>query len=167
MSVGKSLSQLFSLDDDAWLHHANPWSVYSRTLSLPLIAFSVWSRVWLDWYCLIPLVLSLLFTWLNPRLFPKPATTKTWASKAVFGERIWINHKDISIPAHHQQMPNILNLISALGLLLMFYGLWQLLLWPVLMGLFIQIIGKYWFLDRMVWLFEDKKDEPEYQRWIY
>ena len=29
-------------------------------------------------------------------------------------------------------------------------------------------LGKMWFLDRMVWLYEDMKDTtPEYRSWLY
>jgi hypothetical protein len=29
------------------------------------------------------------------------------------------------------------------------------------------ILAKTWFIDRMVWLFEEMKDHPEYQDWLY
>ena len=28
-------------------------------------------------------------------------------------------------------------------------------------------VGKLWFLDRMVWLYEDMKDVGEYGEWLY
>jgi hypothetical protein len=30
------------------------------------------------------------------------------------------------------------------------------------------MLGKLWFVDRMVWLYEDMKDAtPEYRSWLY
>lgn len=28
-------------------------------------------------------------------------------------------------------------------------------------------LGKSWYLDRMVWLYEDMKDLPEYKKWLF
>jgi hypothetical protein len=40
--------------------------------------------------------------------------------------------------------------------------------WPVLLGLTLVILGKMWFLDRMVWIYEDMKNKPEeYLSWKY
>ena len=38
----------------------------------------------------------------------------------------------------------------------------------VLTGLSVTMLGKLWFLDRMVWLYEDMKDTSEtYRSWLY
>ena len=40
--------------------------------------------------------------------------------------------------------------------------------WPTLAGIGGVILAKTWFLDRMVWLFEDMQvDNPVYQSWCY
>jgi hypothetical protein len=50
---------------------------------------------------------------------------------------------------------------SGIGLLPLAWGLWQLEVWPTLMGLVLILGGKLWFLDRMVWLKSDHgRDEP-------
>ena len=42
------------------------------------------------------------------------------------------------------------------------------LFWPCVLGLMVEMLGQWWFADRMVWLYEDMKDkDPEYQRWLY
>lgn len=47
------------------------------------------------------------------------------------------------------------------------WGLWELHLWATVTGILFQILSKYWFLDRMVWLFEDMKQHEEYASWLY
>lgn len=38
----------------------------------------------------------------------------------------------------------------------------------VIIGIFLVIIGKIWFLDRMVIVYEEMKDNnPEYGSWLY
>jgi hypothetical protein len=47
------------------------------------------------------------------------------------------------------------------------YGLVVLEIWPTVAGASVGILGKTWYVDRMVWLYEDMKDTPEYGRWLY
>jgi len=40
-------------------------------------------------------------------------------------------------------------------------------IWPALLGLVLVMICKLWFVDRMVWLYEDMKDQhPTYREWL-
>jgi hypothetical protein len=36
-----------------------------------------------------------------------------------------------------------------------------------ILGIALAYLGKSWHLDRMVWLYEDMKDLPEYKKWLY
>jgi hypothetical protein len=99
--------------------------------------------------------------------FPKPRSTKNWASKSVLGERVWANRKKIEVPRHHERLPGILNLISSLGMLLAICAIVRLSLWPAILGVALAYLGKSWYLDRMVWLYEDMKHVPEYGKWLY
>jgi uncharacterized protein DUF6653 len=58
-------------------------------------------------------------------MFRKPVSTDNWASKAVLGERVWINRKQIPVPEHHRIVPNLLSGISGLGLPFLIWGLWK------------------------------------------
>lgn len=168
MGAIKSLESFFGLNDEAWQRHANPWSVWTRMIVLPLFALSVWSRVWIGWYSLLLVGLIIVWTFINPRFFRKPRTTKTWASKAVMGERVWLNHDKIPLLRHHSKAIVILNSITALGLPFLIWGLYVMHFWMVMMGLVIVLFGKMWFLDRMVWVFEDMKSSSKiYQSWEY
>ncbi len=168
MTIEQKIANLFNMDDKTWRRHANPWSVFTRTSALPLIVLAVWSRVWLGWWSLPFIALSILWTWLNPRIFRQPKTTNHWASRGVFGERVWLNRKNVPVPERHRNFPNILSVVSAVGTLFVVWGVIMLDLWPTIFGNVVAILSKYWFLDRMVWLYEDMKDTyPEYQSWLY
>ncbi len=162
------IARLFSMSDETWEKHANPWSVWTRFTALPALVVAVWSRVWIGPWAWGMTVLAILWIWVNPRIFRKPVSTDNWASKAVIGERVWINRKQIPVPEHHRLVPNLLNGISGLGLLFLIWGLWRLNIWPTALGAVLIYSSKVWFLDRMVWLYEDMKDSTtEYSSWLY
>ena len=156
------------MSDRVWKRHANPWSVWTRFATLPFLALAIWSRDWIDLWSLIPIGLLVFWLWINPRLFPIPKTTKTWASKATFGERVWLNRKKIPIPPHHLLAIRILVGLTGIGAFLAAYGLIVLNLSITIIGVLLVYLGKMWFLDRMVWLYEDlKKNNEEYRGWEY
>ena len=168
MTNAQKLAALFQMTDIVWARHANPWSVWTRYGSLPLLIGAIWSRVWLGWGALIPAVVVIVWIWLNPRIFPKPKTTHHWASKAVIGERIWLNQKQVPIPRHHQPVITFTNAVNAIGFGICVWGLWSITFWPTALGLSWVILGKAWFLDRMVWLCDEMCDRnPQYQDWLY
>ena len=168
MTLERTIADLFQMDDRTWLRHANPWSVWTRFTVLPFLILAIWSRVWLGWLSLLPITISLLWMWLNPRIFVKPQTTNNWTSKGVLGERVWLNRDRVSVPKHHQKVPNILNLVAASGIPFLILGLVNLEIYPTLMGVVLIDFGKLWFIDRMVWLYEEMKHEhQEYCSWLY
>ena len=168
MTLEQKIANSFQMDDRTWMRHANPWSGWTRFTVLPLLILAIWSRVWLEWLSLLPIAISLVWMWLNPRLFSKPQTTNNWISKGVLGERVWLNRDSIPVPKHHQRVPNILSIISALGIPFLILGLVNLEIYPTLMGVILVYMGKLWFIDRMVWLYEDMKDDNSlYRSWLY
>ena len=166
MTLEKYVSKIFNLTDENWMKHANPRSVWSRYSVLPIIIIVFWSRKWLGIWCLVPVLFSLCWMMINPVLFSQPRSTKNWASKAVLGERVYINRDVIPIPEHYN-MVKILNIISFLGLVLSIYGIIKLEVWPTVFGVSVVYLAKSWFLDRMVWLYEDMSHLPEYSKWLY
>ncbi len=167
MTIERTVAKAFALDDAAWRRHANPWSVALRNTVLPVLVLAFTSRLWLGWWAVVPVALALLWTWLNPRIFREPASFDHWASKAVFGERIWLNRDAVPVPARHRTVPNILSVISGVGMLFVLWGLLVFDLWPILFGIALVYCGKLWFLDRMVWLWEEMKDATEeYRSWL-
>lgn len=168
MAYERAMAQAFGMDERTWARHANPWSVWTRNTALPLLVLAIWSRAWLGWWSIAPVAIAVLWTWLNPRLFPVPPSTDNWASKAVLGERVWLRRGEVPLPPHHRRAPHLLSALAALGLPFLAWGLYHLQIWPTLFGTLLVFAGKLWFLDRMVWIYEDMKDQhPDYRRWLY
>ena len=165
-TIESRMAEWFAMSDETWQRHTNPWSVYTRITVLPLLILAIWSRAWWGWWSLVAIALAIAWTWFNPRIFPKPRSTDNWASKGVLGERVWLNRRNIPVPEHHRIMPNIRSGVSVIGLPFLIWGLWQLKIWPLLVGLILMLGAKLWFVDRMVWIYEDMKDkDPEYKSW--
>lgn len=169
MTLERKIASIFNLTDENWMKHANPISVWTRYSVLPIIVFAFWSRIWIGWWCLIPGILALLWMFFNPVVFKKPKSTKNWASKAVLGERVYLNRDKVPLPSHHNvALFNILNAISSLGLILAIWATVNYSEWAAILGVVMTYLGKSWFLDRMVWLYEDMKTNNDtYQSWEY
>lgn len=166
MTLERKIARAFAMDDETWLRHANPWSVILRFTVLPILVLAFWSRLWLGWSALVLVALAILWTWYNPRIFPAPASLDHWTSKAVLGERVWLNRNTVPIPAFHRTVPNVLSVISGIGMLFVSWGVFVFDPWPTMFGMAFIYSGKVWFLDRMVWLWGDMKDAvPEYRNW--
>jgi hypothetical protein len=167
MTLERGISRAFLLDNETWMRHANPWSVWTRFTALPVIVFAFWSRVWLGGGSLFLIILSLVWMFLNPRLFRPAMSTDNWASRSVLGERVWMNRDRIPVPDYHRIVPHLLNLISGIGLLGVIWGTLVFDPRSLLTGLAFVYLGKLWFLDRMTWLYQDMQQVPEYGIWLY
>jgi uncharacterized protein DUF6653 len=163
------VAKLFGLEGDSWARHANPVSVTTRFAVLPLLALSIWSRDWIGWWCLVPVALSLVFMMVNPLLFPKPRSTRNWASKGVFGERVWSERTTVTPPRQFSTgVLNVTYAIQVVGAAVLTYGLVRLDVVDTVAGLVILQTAKAWYIDRQVLLFEDMKARhPRYASWEY
>lgn len=147
--------RLMAMDDRTWARHANPWSVWTRVLTpLPLLALSVWSRVWIGWWCVGPVALTLAWIWWNPRAFPPPRRLDRWSARGVLAERVVIAHGERIAP-HHRRAMRALTALAALGMLPYAWGLWALDPWAVACGAVAATGFKLWFVDRCIWAAED------------
>ncbi len=168
MTLERRFAQAFGMNEKTRRRHTNPWSVLTRASAIPLLGLAFWSRVWLDWWSLAPILGVFAWLWLNPRIFPEPKSTNNWASKVVLGEWVRMNRDTVPIPKHHILLPNIITAIGFIGVALFVYGLVVLHLWITVLGGVVMIISKLWYADRVVWLYEDMKDAtPEYRSWLY
>ena len=155
------------MDDATWLRHANPWSVWTRASVLPLVILAVWSRDWLGSWSWVAIALSVLWMWLNPRIFRRPGSMDNWASRGVLGERVWLNRDVVPVPKRHRIVPHVLNGVTAVGTVFVVWGLVTLSVWPTLLGSVLVYFGKLWFLDRMVWLYQDvTAQDNRYRAWL-
>tara|TARA_R110002049_G_scaffold23545_2_gene83267 strand:+ start:82897 stop:83388 length:492 start_codon:yes stop_codon:yes gene_type:complete len=142
------------MSDDVWRRHVNPWSGWSRATALPLFALAIWSRVWLGWGAWVPVVLVLIWIWVNPRVFKCPERVNNWMSRGVLGEYIYLNHA-AELPAHQMRAARVLGWMALPGIVVMVLGL--ILLWweGVVFGTVFAVLPKFWFLDRMVWIYDN------------
>lgn len=169
MTLERKIAKAFNLTDENWMKHSNPWSVWTRYSVLPFIVLAFWSRIWIGWYCLIPGLGAILWMFFNPIFFPKPKSTKNWASRAVLGERVYLNRDNIEIPKIHQSpIHKILNGISSIGMVLSIWAMVYYSVWAAVLGVALAYLGKSWYLDRMVWLYNDTKESnDQYKSWDY
>lgn len=86
--------------------------------------------------------------------FSKPKHFDSWGAKAVLGERLFMNRKEVPIPKGYSQVIAILNVLQSCGGIILIYGIWSLDLATTLHGIAYVYLTKMWFLDRMVWLYE-------------
>ena len=155
MDIFAASERLMRMDDDGWRRHANPLSGWTRFAILPLFALALWSRVWIGWGAVFPVVLLVVWTFVNPRAFAPPADYGAWMTRGVLGERLWLERAQRPIPAHHIRAAHVTTAVAASGLAVLGWGLWVLDPFATLLGLALCVGGKAWFLDRMVWLHAD------------
>lgn len=166
MQLIRVMERGMGLDEDGWLRHANPLSVYTRYSVLPLFVLAVWSRLWIGWWSLVPLALVAVWARVNPHLFPAPVCTRSWASRAVMGERVWLNRGTVPIPASDAAWAAGLSVLNGLGLIPLAWGLWAFDPGWTVAGVAIIMIGKSWFLDRMALLFDRMSGHEAYRGWL-
>lgn len=162
----EKIGRFFGLKNKGWKNHANPLSVWTRFIILPFFALAIWSRIWLGWYSLIPIMAISLWTFINPLFFKEQKKIDNWASKSVIGEMIWAKRKTITVPKHHEPVIKILYLIQASGLIPLIIGLLYFNLSMLIIGIILIYLGKMWFLDRMVWVYEEMKSNSNYNKYL-
>jgi Family of unknown function (DUF6653) len=168
-SAQAKLARIFGLKGDAWMRHANPLSIWTRFTVLPLLAITIWSRDWIGWWSLVALALAIVWMMINPSASPIPRSTRNWASKDVFGERVWVEGDRATFPEQFRsRIPALARCYQVIGMIPLVYRLAVLDPIATASGAFIVQGGKLWYIDRMVLLFEDvKSGGPEYSSWEY
>jgi len=147
-----------------WHKYTNPWSIWVRFFILPMLIISMWSRVWIGQWSLILVLITLAWIWFNPRLSPSKKTKNLWAIQAILGERLWLNRHKNYIPQHHFFVITALQIIVIVSFVTCLAGIIILSPWITFFGLSMTYVGMCWFLDRMVWLYNDDKLQKEKTR---
>ncbi|MEJ8474533.1 DUF6653 family protein [Roseibium algae] len=155
------------MDPAVWQRHASPWSVYSRMATLPFLICAIWSHNLYGFgVAAIATIAVLVWLWINPRLFPAPKSTDSWASKATFGERIWLNRMSVPIPPQEAKTALVLSLVTGVGFLVALYGAYADELLIAGTGMIVTYAGKLVFLNRMVQLYDRMRNShPLYRFW--
>ena len=130
-----------------------------KICNFTILILAIWSRVWIDWYSLIPIILLIIWLKMNPTLFKTPQNLDNWGSKSVLSERYWSERKMKPVPKQHNTPVLILTILQAIGGIILIVGLWKLDISLIIIGTIIIYMAKMWFLDRMVWIFENMKNE--------
>jgi hypothetical protein len=81
------------MSDASWQRHANPWSVYTRLGTVPLLVLAVWSRVWIGWWSVAVLAGLAIWLALNVRVFAPVNRPRHWLSRGIYGERLWLEDR--------------------------------------------------------------------------
>jgi hypothetical protein len=150
------------MNDEMWKRHANPWSVWTRFAAIPAFILAVWSRIWLGWWSLIPISVVIGWLYLNVFIFSPIAIPRSWASKGIYGEKLWLS-KRTKIPKHYADVQRWLIILGIVGMLMVVWGLFQLHAWISLLGAVVLIFAQLWRIDRfstLYELYEGKEDQP-------
>jgi hypothetical protein len=141
------------MSEELWKRHANPWSVWTRFAAIPVGMLAVWSRVWLGWWSLIPIGLVVVWLYVNVLVFPPIETPRSWASKGIYGERLWLARR-AEIPVQYAVLQRRLIMLGVAGMILVAVGLVRLHLWGSLLGAVVLILAQLWRIDRFSTLYE-------------
>ena len=139
------------MKEQTWERHSNPWSVWTRVLTNPLVYVPVWNRSWRQ------AVLVGAWFLLNPRLFPPPQNNSSWATRSVLGEQIWTSKP-------RADLPMALNMFSALLFLVALYSAYARQLRRLLSFGGLALVFKLWFLERMVTYYDEYLARPWWRR---
>lgn len=128
--------KLSKITDTMWRRHANPWSVWSRLLTTPLIYLPFWNRSWKQGLAIA--------TWMmaNPFLFPEPRNKQSWAARAIRGDRRWTRE----LPRDAGLGIQTAAVAAAAGGC---YAAHRHRFWPTIASAVAVLACNVWFLDRM------------------
>jgi hypothetical protein len=153
MGAVSKIASAFRMTDEVWKRHANPWSVWTRFGAIPLMILAIWSRVWLGWWCLVPIAAVIVWLWLNPRVFAPVENPTSWPAKGIYGEKLWLMERQ-RVPAGYRGVLRLLMGVAALGFAILAFGLITLEVWPTVFGASLIVLGQLWRIDRLGLLFE-------------
>lgn len=82
---------------------------------------------------------------------------------------MFLNRDNVEIPdIHKTPLYAILNAVSSLGMVVAIWSIIYYSVWGAILGVSLAYLGKSWYLDRMVWLYETMKTQnEEYLKWEY
>jgi hypothetical protein len=160
MAASDFIARTFSMDEESWRRHANPWSVWTRFAAIPAMILAVWSREWLGWGALFPVGLVAVWLWLNVKVFRPVETPVAWASRGIYGERLWLLDR-AAVPPGHRIVLRWLILPGLAGFALIIWGLVRLEIWPTLFGATILVMAQLWRIDRFSLLYEMRSGRPQ------
>jgi hypothetical protein len=131
-----------------WKRHSNPWSVWTRILSYPLVYVPLWNRSWKQG--------AAVAAWFaaNPVLFPEPESDESWATRGVLGEELWTAER----PRDLSMLINITSAAFFAGGLMATY---RRQFWPMVRFASVALLLKLWYIDRMTFYYERHRERED------
>lgn len=132
------------LSETTWEKHANPWSGWTRVLSMPALAIGLYfHNFW---------ILGVVIIWLliNPIVFTKPKNVDNWMSKGVLGEQVYFKNGK----KYKKDLPTFLNILNIPVFATFLYFSWVQDITPLVLAGLLTMVIKFWFIDRMVAVYE-------------
>lgn len=136
------------MTDEAWRRHANPWSVWTRFAAIPVMLTAIWSRVWIGWWAVIPVVLVIVWLAWNPHAFRPVDEPVAWSSRGIYGERLWLRDRS-RMPAGFAVVQRVWMVGAIAGAASIIWGLTALQVWPTVFGAALISYGQLWRIDRL------------------
>lgn len=135
------------LSEETWSKHANPWSGWTRVLTMPLLGVGLYFHNWPI------LVLTIVWAVINPIVFSKPKSVNNWMSLGVIGEQLYLRDgKKVK-----KDLPTLLNIINIPVFVVFVYFAWQQNLEASVLSALLVMTIKFWFIDRMVMFAQSAK----------
>lgn len=129
-------------DERFWARHSNPKSGWTRVPLGALIVSAIYRRSWRL------LGAALVWTVVNPFLFPPPETEDAWMTRAVLAEQWWIEEEtNRTVGLGH---PNVYNTVGALGFVYALYAAWRQSPGGATLGVAVSVGLKLWWLQVLV-----------------
>jgi uncharacterized protein DUF6653 len=91
---------------------------------------------------------------INPFIFSPVAPTRSWVSKGIYGEQLWLLERD-RVPEGYRNVLRWLIVLGLFGLTLLAWGLWRLHVWPTICGAMLVVLAQLWRIDRMGLLYDE------------
>lgn len=155
LKFDRAIERVMGMTDELWLRHANPWSVWTRIACVPAFALATWSRDWIGAFSLIPVALVVVFLWLNTRIFGPATDLDRWETRAILGEKIWLNRRRVPISQTQQRATALALTGSVAGILPAGLGLIWLDVGLTLLGVVVIVCGQIWFLTLLARLYDE------------
>jgi len=140
------------LEETFWNRHSNPKSGWSRVLTMPALLAAVYHRNWRLG------VATVVFTLVNPFLFPPPDDDGAWMTRVVLAERWW--RRDGSKRFLDRSYPNVLNLLNIPVTVFAFLVAYRQRPIQTLLAGVAAMALKFWYVAELVERYDAEKLDP-------
>ncbi|MES0808618.1 DUF6653 family protein [Roseibium sp. SCPC15] len=142
-------------------------STYAKIVAPALLSAAIWAKLLVGGlFSVVLLAGVLLLLFKLPSLLSGKQQADSWARRASYGERIWLNRLLIPIPADVNQKITILYLVFWTGTLIAMLGAVSSSLLLTATGLLVAYAAQAVCLGKLIGLYNEMKDKaPLYRFW--